>query len=100
MQSLVSDLLNFSRVGRAHNAHQSIGLVTVLEETLPALGVAVEETGAEITHAPLFTLVADPRQMVMPWQNLIGNAVTFHRPEETPRIREPQGRRRAPGRCE
>lgn len=52
MQSLVSDLLNFSRVGRAHNAHQSIGLVTVLEETLPALGVAVEETGAEITHAP------------------------------------------------
>ncbi|MFC8335929.1 ATP-binding protein [Streptomyces rubiginosohelvolus] len=86
MQTLISDLLNFSRVGRVHNAHQSIDLDTVLEETLSALSVAVEETGAKITHDPLPTLVADPSQMVMLWQNLIGNAVKFRRPDETPRI--------------
>lgn len=86
MQTLISDLLNFSRVGRVHNAHQSIDLDTVLEETLAALSVAVEETGATITHDPLPDLVADPSQMVMLWQNLIGNAVKFRRPGETPRI--------------
>ncbi|MFD6800701.1 ATP-binding protein [Streptomyces cyaneofuscatus] len=86
MQTLISDLLNFSRVGRVHNAHQSIDLDTVLEETLASLSVAVEETGATITHDPLPDLVADPSQMVMLWQNLIGNAVKFRRPGETPRI--------------
>ncbi|MFD3415070.1 ATP-binding protein [Streptomyces cyaneofuscatus] len=86
MQTLISDLLDFSRVGRVHNAHRSIDLDTVLEETLAALSVSVEETGATITHDPLPDLVADPSQMVMLWQNLIGNAVKFRRPGETPRI--------------
>ncbi|MFD3975275.1 CHASE3 domain-containing protein [Streptomyces cyaneofuscatus] len=86
MQTLISDLLNFSRVGRVHKAHQSIDLDTVLEETLSSLSVAVEETGAKITHDALPTLVADPSQMVMLWQNLIGNSVKFRRPGETPRI--------------
>jgi len=86
MQTLISDLLNFSRVGRVHKAHQSIDLDTVLEETLSALSVVVEEAGATITHDPLPNLVADPSQMVMLWQNLIGNSVKFRRPGETPRI--------------
>ncbi|MFI6142257.1 ATP-binding protein [Streptomyces griseus] len=86
MQTLISDLLNFSRVGRVHNAHRSIELDTVLEETLSALSVAIEETGATITHDPLPALVADPSQMAMLWQNLIGNSVKFRRPGEVPRI--------------
>ncbi|MEU0356803.1 sensor histidine kinase [Streptomyces cyaneofuscatus] len=86
MQILISDLLNFSRVGRVHNAHQSIDLNKTLKESLSALSVAVEETGATITHDPLPTLVADPSQMSMLWQNLIGNAVKFHRPDEIPKI--------------
>ncbi|MFI5721486.1 sensor histidine kinase [Streptomyces cyaneofuscatus] len=86
MQTLISDLLNFSRVGRVHNAHQNIDLNRTLKESLSALSVAVEETGATITHDPLPDLVADPSQMAMLWQNLIGNAVKFHRPDETPKI--------------
>ncbi|MFC9177944.1 ATP-binding protein [Streptomyces sp. DSS69] len=86
MQTLISDLLNFSRVGRVHNAHQNIDLDKTLKETLSALSVAVEETGATITHDPLPELVADPSQMAMLWQNLIGNAVKFRRPDTTPKI--------------
>ncbi|WP_371627225.1 ATP-binding protein [Streptomyces sp. NBC_01116] len=86
MQILISDLLNFSRVGRVHNAQQSVDLDTVLDEALAALSVSVEETGATITHDRLPSLVADPSQMVMLWQNLIGNAIKFHRPGESPRI--------------
>ncbi|MET8844711.1 CHASE3 domain-containing protein [Streptomyces rubiginosohelvolus] len=86
MQTLISDLLNFSRVGRVHIAHQSVDLDKTIEETLSALSVAVEETGAMITCDSLPTLVADPSQMAMLWQNLIGNAVKFRRQGETSRI--------------
>ncbi|MFE7049163.1 CHASE3 domain-containing protein [Streptomyces californicus] len=86
MQVLINDLLNFSRVGRVHNAHQSVDLGRTVDETLSALSVPIEEAGAEITHDPLPTLVADPSQMVMLWQNLIGNAVKFRRPGEAPRV--------------
>ncbi|MFF8833486.1 ATP-binding protein [Streptomyces sp. NPDC015131] len=86
MQILINDLLDFSRVGRLHNAQQSVDLEEVLERTLSALSVGIEEAGAAITHDPLPSLVADPTQMGMLWQNLIGNAVKFRRPGQEPRI--------------
>ncbi|MFE9680719.1 ATP-binding protein [Streptomyces sp. NPDC006285] len=86
MQVLINDLLDFSRVGRLHNAHQSVDLDKVLERTLSALSVGIEEAGAVITHDPLPTLVADPTQLGMLWQNLIGNAVKFRRPGVAPKI--------------
>ncbi|OQR62077.1 histidine kinase [Streptomyces maremycinicus] len=86
MQVLINDLLDFSRVGRMHNTHQSVDLERVLERTLSALSVGIEEAGATVTHDPLPTLVADPTQMGMLWQNLIGNAVKFRRPDAAPKI--------------
>jgi signal transduction histidine kinase len=86
MQTLINDLLDFSRVGRLHNAQQSVDLEAVLEQTLSALSVGIEEAGASVTHEPLPTLVADPTQMGMLWQNLVANAVKFRRPQVMPEI--------------
>ncbi|MFI1583682.1 CHASE3 domain-containing protein [Embleya sp. NPDC020630] len=86
MQVLINDLLEFSRVGRVHNAHSEADLDEILQQALSALSVGIEETGATITHDPLPTLIADPTQIGMLWQNLISNAVKFHRPGEQPRI--------------
>ncbi|MFD9060705.1 CHASE3 domain-containing protein [Kitasatospora purpeofusca] len=86
MQTLINDLLDFSRVGRLHHTHQDVDLEQVLEQTLAALSVPIEEADAHITHDPLPTLAADPTQMGMLWQNLIGNAVKFRRPDRAPRI--------------
>ncbi|MEV4950013.1 ATP-binding protein [Streptomyces sp. NPDC053755] len=86
MQTLINDLLDFSRVGRLHNAHQKVDVDEVLRQTLSSLSVGIEESDATITHDPLPTLIADPTQMGMLWQNLIGNAVKFRRPGEAPRI--------------
>ncbi|MFJ8990958.1 ATP-binding protein [Streptomyces sp. NPDC102279] len=86
MQTLINDLLDFSRVGRVHHAHQSVDLGAVMKRTLSALSVSIEESGAVITRDELPTLVADPTQMNMLWQNLIGNAVKFRRPGEAPAI--------------
>ncbi|MEV6396172.1 ATP-binding protein [Streptomyces sp. NPDC051907] len=86
MQILINDLLDFSRVGRVHSELKSVELGSVLKQTLSALSVSIEESQAVITHDPLPSLVADPTQMGMLWQNLIGNAVKFRRPDQTPRI--------------
>ncbi|MGW1068300.1 sensor histidine kinase [Streptomyces aureus] len=86
MQVLINDLLDFSRVGRVHHQRQDVDLEHALERTLSTLSVGIEEAGALITHDPLPTLAADPTQMGMLWQNLIGNAVKFRRPGTEPRI--------------
>ncbi|MFF2788023.1 ATP-binding protein [Streptomyces sp. NPDC058049] len=86
MQTLINDLLDFSRVGRVHHDHESVDLEAVMEQAASSLSLGIEEAGATITHDPLPTLVADPTQMGMLWQNLIGNAVKFHRPGRAPNI--------------
>ncbi|MEV5282883.1 ATP-binding protein [Streptomyces sp. NPDC051994] len=86
MQVLINDLLDFSRVGRVHHAHQSVDLGSVMDETLSAMSVSIEETGAKITCDKLPSLVADATQMGMLWQNLIGNAIKFRHPGQQPHI--------------
>lgn len=86
MQTLINDLLNFSRVGRVHQDLEEVELEEALERSLSALSVAIEESGATITHDPLPALFADRTQLGMLWQNLIGNAVKFRRPDRAPEI--------------
>lgn len=86
MQTLINDLLDFSRVGRVHHDHQDVDLDKVLARTLSSLEVSIEESGATITSDSLPTIAANPTQMGMLWQNLIGNAVKFRRPGHAPEI--------------
>jgi light-regulated signal transduction histidine kinase (bacteriophytochrome) len=57
----------------------------VLAAVLANLKVAIEERGAVITHEPLPTVIADKIQLAQVFQNLIGNAIKFHK-EGTPRV--------------
>ncbi|MET7289471.1 ATP-binding protein [Streptomyces sp. NPDC005573] len=86
MQILINDLLAFSRVGRVHNEQQTVDLEKVFARTLADLSVSLEETGAEVTHDPLPTVVGDATQLGMLWQNLLSNAVKFRSPDRPPRI--------------
>lgn len=86
MQTLIGDLLAFSRVGRVHARHASVDLEQVLAATLDSLSLTAEETGAVITHDPLPTVTADATQMGMLLQNLIANAIKFRDPERPPRV--------------
>jgi signal transduction histidine kinase len=87
MQTLINDLLAFSRVGRVHKGHGVVDLAAVHAATMDALSVSVEETGAEVTHDPLPEVNGDATQLGMLWQNLISNAVKFRDPERPPRVR-------------
>ncbi|MEU6678989.1 CHASE3 domain-containing protein [Streptomyces sp. NPDC046925] len=88
MQILINDLLTFSRVGRLNDAQVPVDLDQALTKALANLDTSVRDTDAVIErpeHLP--EIVGDPTLLTMLWQNLVGNAVKFHHPERTPRIR-------------
>lgn len=85
MQSLIADLLAFSRVGSRGGAFEPVALDRVVERAKANLEAAIEESAAEITTDPLPTVEGDPVQLGQLFQNLIGNAVKF-RGESPPRV--------------
>jgi signal transduction histidine kinase len=86
MQTLINDLLQFSRVGRFHEARADVDLEEVYAVTESTLSVAVEEAGAVISHDPLPTVTGDPVQLGLLLQNLLSNAIKFRAPERSPEI--------------
>ncbi|MER6649098.1 ATP-binding protein [Streptomyces sp. NPDC000971] len=86
MQTLIGDLLDFSRVGRLHAEDTDVSIEAVLRRTTNSLGMVIEESGAVITHDPLPAVHGDPTQLGVLLQNLISNALKFRTPGEVPRI--------------
>jgi PAS domain S-box-containing protein len=85
MQSLINDLLSYSRVGTRGKPPEACEMKEVLGTALKNLQVAVEDAGASVTHDSLPGVNADRGQIVQLLQNLIGNALKF-RGEEAPRV--------------
>jgi signal transduction histidine kinase len=83
MQSLIQDLLAFSRVGR--NGSGRVDCDAVMKEVLMTLGPAIQESGAVVTHEKLPEVWANRSQMAQVFQNLVGNAIKF-RGKEPPAI--------------
>jgi signal transduction histidine kinase len=86
MQTLVRDLLAFSRVGRQPESAQPIDGNTVVESAITNLHAAIEESGAQVFYAKLPAVVADRSELVQLFQNLIGNAIKF-RSSAPPKVR-------------
>lgn len=59
MKQLISDLLIYSRVGRHGKSPASTNCEQVLQCVLSSLQPASTESGAQVTHDPLPTLMAD-----------------------------------------
>ena len=78
MQTLISDLLNYSRVGTQGKPLASTDSEAVLERVLDGLKFAIEENRAAVTHDPLPRVMADPVQLGQLFQNLLTNAMKFH----------------------
>jgi PAS domain S-box-containing protein len=85
MQSLIKDLLTFSRFGKTEIELQTIDCRTVVEQALKNLQAAVEGSGAVVNWKDLPMVKGDPSQLTQVFQNLIANAIKFHG-SETPLI--------------
>ncbi len=77
MQSLIQDLLAFSRVGRQEKAFKTTDCNEIVERAVENLRAAIQESGAVVTHGPLPRLMANGSQLEQVFQNLIGNALKF-----------------------
>jgi signal transduction histidine kinase len=84
MQTLVQDLLEFSRVGRNRKS-TPLACEAAVREALENLQSALQESGALVHVEKLPTIHGDRTQLVQLFQNLIGNAIKF-RGEKTPEI--------------
>jgi light-regulated signal transduction histidine kinase (bacteriophytochrome) len=78
MQTLISDLLAYSRVERRGSPIQTIDANDALRSAIRNLDTAITELGATVTNEELPMVEADATQLAQLFQNLIGNAVKFH----------------------
>lgn len=86
MRAMIKALLDYSRVGSQAQALDTVDTQHALGLALQNLSMALRESGGEVTHDPLPPIRADALLMVQLFQNLVGNALKFQRPDEPPRI--------------
>ncbi|HEY0015303.1 MAG TPA: ATP-binding protein [Longimicrobium sp.] len=87
MQALIQDLLAYSRVSRRGEEPAPVDLGRVAREVLSDLEGRMAATEGRVEIGPLPTVRADPTQMRQLLQNLIANALKFHRPGVPPHVR-------------
>jgi chemotaxis family two-component system sensor kinase Cph1 len=85
MQTLINDLLTYSRAGTRGKGLVPTDAGTIFDAACANLLGAIEESGAKVTSDELPVVLGDHSQLVQLFQNLIGNAIKF-RGEEPVRV--------------
>jgi len=106
MQTLIQDLLTLSYVTSRAQPFAQVDLGQVIQGVLSDLEVRIEQDGAKIEVGAMPTIDADPVQMRQLFQNLLSNALKFHKPGQPPEVTvsarvfpspEPQSAQAGPG---
>jgi len=84
---LIESLLELSRVTSRARVLEPVDLNQVLADVLSDLEVRMQQSGGHVKAGPLPTVMADRLQMHQLFQNLIGNALKFHKENVAPIIR-------------
>ncbi|WKN40416.1 ATP-binding protein [Tunicatimonas pelagia] len=86
MQTLIDDILAYSRLERKGNHFVEIDTHKMIQEVKSNLSTAIQETDAKIKHQNLPTVVGDQSQLRQLFQNLIGNALKYRHHDVSPEI--------------
>lgn len=81
MQSLIGDLLAFSRAGRGGRPHELVELDDVLAAARTSLAGAIDEAHGQVVADKLPAVLGERSQLISLFQNLISNAIKFHHAE-------------------
>ena len=96
---MVENLLTFSRVTGSETRTQALDLKAEVDAALSDLSAAVEETGARISvEIPPIVVPADRAQLGRLIQNILSNAIKYHKPGAAPTVEiraSPLGRAQA-----
>ena len=86
MQEMIQALLRLSRIKTHGLGFAPTDVEAVLARAQQALGRAIQERGAVVTHDALPTVMADEAQLAQVLQNLIANAIKFCREDTSPHV--------------
>ncbi|MDX6406834.1 MAG: two-component system, LuxR family, sensor kinase FixL [Blastocatellia bacterium] len=87
MQTLITDLMTFSRLETKAQTFVAADLGLIAREVSADLETLIEKTGGRVEIEELPTVDGDPSQIRQLLQNLIGNSLKYHRPGVPPLIR-------------
>jgi PAS domain S-box-containing protein len=87
MQTLINDLLSFSRVTTKARPFVQVDLAEVAHEVVNDLEGRIEQVKGRVEVGALPIIDAEALQMRQLLQNLIGNALKFRRPEVPPVVK-------------
>ncbi|TDJ58554.1 MAG: PAS domain-containing sensor histidine kinase [Nitrospina sp.] len=79
MQGFIEDLLKLSAIATGGRPFQTVNLQTLAQEVAEDLEARIAQSNAQLNIDHLPTLEADATQMRQLLQNLIGNALKYHR---------------------
>jgi signal transduction histidine kinase len=85
LQTLIRDLLEYSRVDVEPRAFETVSMQDALDRAKAMLEADVRDSGATITADALPDVTGDPSQLGQLLMNLVGNAIKY-RSAEAPRI--------------
>ncbi|MDF5708924.1 MAG: GAF domain-containing protein [Nostoc sp. S4] len=77
MQTLINDLLNYSRVSTRGQPFIRVDCNAVLKQAIANLQLAIADSKAVVTYDTLPEVMADATQLTQVFQNLISNAIKF-----------------------
>jgi PAS domain S-box-containing protein len=88
MQTLINDLLTFSRVTTKARPFTPVNLADIASEVVNDLEGRIEQVKGRVEIVGTLPVIdAESLQMRQLLQNLIGNALKFRRPEESPVVK-------------
>lgn len=86
MTELVDSLLDYARIADRIIQAQPVRVRDVINDALAGLQSDMDDCGAAIEIGPLPDVVGDPELLGRLFQNIIGNAIKYRRPDVIPRI--------------
>lgn len=86
LQVLVRDLIAFARVTQSVQSITQVDLNRLLDEVMLDLEVSIEESEAVVERGTLPMIEGNRTQLHQLFQNLVGNALKFHKKNTPPRV--------------
>lgn len=86
MQSLIKDLLNYSRLSTEQLPFQPISLQLLMQDVMSDLETMIRETGALVRVDLLPIIKGNATQLRQLLQNLVTNALKFSKPGQPPQV--------------
>jgi len=85
MSILIKDLFEYSQIDRVQ-AKSKVVLGSVLDEVQNNLRMAIKESGANLRIIDLPVVLGSKSQFLILFQNLVGNALRYRKPDVAPEI--------------